>query len=84
MQREEIFKQLKGLLINEYGCEAINIVEEAQFHTDLEMDSLEIIELVMKVEDEFGVSIDHGTLEIKTVGQLVDLLVTLKSYGRSL
>ena len=51
------------------------ITLEARFREDLEADSLDLVELIMKFEDEFGGEIsDKEAQEIKTVGQAVEYL----------
>ncbi len=75
MDRAEIESKLKDLLVSELGLEADKITGDASFEEDLEVDSLGVVELLMAMEDEFGVKIpDEEAEEIGTVGQAVDLV----------
>ncbi len=75
MDRAEIESKLKELLVSELGLDADKITNEASFEEDLEVDSLGVVELLMAMEDEFGVKIpDEEAEQIGTVGQAVDLV----------
>lgn len=75
MERSEIESKLTELLVEELGLEADNITLEARFEEDLEVDSLGVVELLMALEDNFGVQIpDEEAESIGTVGQAVDLV----------
>lgn len=57
------------------GVDASKVTREASFADDLEADSLDLVELVMALEEEFDVSIDEEELQgVATVGQAYDLL----------
>ncbi len=75
MERAEIEAKLKDLLIEELGLDADKITMDAKFEEDLEVDSLGVVELLMALEDNFGVQIpDEEAESIGTVGQAVDLV----------
>ncbi|MDP8959229.1 MAG: acyl carrier protein [Actinomycetota bacterium] len=75
MDRGEIASRLEDLLVDELGLERDKISMEARFEEDLEVDSLGVVELLMALEDEFGVKIpDEEAEEIGTVGEAVDLV----------
>lgn len=75
MDRTQVAERLKEVLINELGLDADKITEEASFDEDLEVDSLGVVELLMALEDEFGVKIpDDEAEDIRTVGQAVDMV----------
>jgi acyl carrier protein len=77
MDRSEISNKLHTLLVSELGLDADKITDEANFEADLEDDSLGVVELLMAMEDEFGVKIpDEEAEQIGTVGQAVDLVQT--------
>jgi acyl carrier protein len=72
MEREEIFDKVKSVIVEQLNVEEDDVVEEAAFIDDLGADSLDIVELVMALEEEFGVSIpDEDAEGIKTVGDAV-------------
>ena len=69
MDRAEIESQLSGLLVDELGIERESITMDARFEEDLEVDSLGVVELLMALEDNFGVKIpDEEAEQITTVG----------------
>jgi acyl carrier protein len=75
MDRSEISSRLGQVLVNELGLDAEKINDEANFEDDLEVDSLGVVELLMALEDEFGVKIPDDEAEsIHTVGQAIDLV----------
>ena len=76
MDRSEIESRLSSLLVSELGLEADKITPDAKFEEDLEVDSLGVVELLMALEDEFGVEIpDEEAENIGTVGQAVDVVM---------
>lgn len=57
------------------SVEASQVTPEASFSDDLDADSLDLVELVMALEEEFDISIDESELDgIETVGQALDLV----------
>ncbi|MGZ5385190.1 MAG: acyl carrier protein [Acidimicrobiia bacterium] len=75
MDRSEIESRIKNLLVSELGLDGAKVSAEARFEQDLEVDSLGVVELLMALEDEFGVKIpDEEAEEIGTVGEAVDVV----------
>lgn len=75
MDRSEIETRMKNLLVSELGLDEAKITPDASFETDLEVDSLGVVELLMALEDEFGVTIpDEEAEQIGTVAQAVDIV----------
>jgi acyl carrier protein len=75
MDRAQVSDRLKEVLVGELGLDADKIRDDANFEEDLEVDSLGVVELLMALEDEFGVKIpDEEAEEIHTVGQAIDLV----------
>jgi len=75
MERPEVEAKLTELLVEELGLEADKIKLDARFEEDLEVDSLGVVELLMALEDNFGVQIpDEEAESIGTVGQAVDIV----------
>ena len=72
---EDIFERVKKVTVEELGVKPEEVVETASFTEDLGADSLDVVELVMAFEDEFGIDIpDEEVGEIKTVGDAVNYI----------
>lgn len=70
-----IFEKVKKIIVDELGLEASKITLEANLQEDLNADSLDAVELIMSIEDEFDIMIsDDVAMDIKTVGELVDFI----------
>jgi acyl carrier protein len=68
----DILERVKKVTIEELGVKEEEVVETASFIEDLGADSLDVVELVMAFEDEFGIDIpDDEVGEIKSVGDAV-------------
>ncbi len=75
MTKEEVFTKVKEIIIDQLGADEDDIVMEASFRDDLEADSLDLVELIMAFEEEFGGEIsDEEAQNITTVGQAVEYL----------
>jgi len=75
MERSEIESKLSDLLVEELGLDRDKVTTEARFEEDLEVDSLGVVELLMALEDGFGVKIaDEEAEQIATVGQAIDIV----------
>ena len=71
--REEVFERVKEVLSEQLGVDENEVSEEASFQEDLDADSLDLVELIMELEDQFGIkSSDEDAQKIQTVGQAVD------------
>lgn len=65
-------KKLQDIISNYLDIDPKSITEESSFK-DMEVDSLDMVEIVMEIEDAFGITIDE-TAEIKTVGDIIKLI----------
>ncbi len=75
MSTDEIYAKIKDIIVNMLGVDEAKVVMEARFREELEADSLDLVELIMAFEDEFGGEIsDEEAQQIKTVGQAVEYL----------
>ena len=75
MTREEVLELIRAHLSAELGVDASRIGEGTRFKEDLEADSLDLVELVMELEDRYGIRIpDEEAVKILTVGQAADFV----------
>ena len=75
--REEVFERVKEVLTEQLGVDENDVTEEASFQEDLDADSLDLVELIMELEDQFRIKIsDDDAQKIQTVGQAVDYVTT--------
>jgi acyl carrier protein len=75
MSSEEIFEKVKGIIIEQLGVADTAVTMEASFIDDLGADSLDIVELVMALEEDFDTEIpDTDAEKIVTVGDVVDYI----------
>lgn len=73
---QEKFERFKKCAVEVLSVSADQVVPEAKFADDLDADSLDLVELIMALEEEFGVEVPEEELEgIDTVGQAFDLVV---------
>ena len=73
---QELFARFVKCAVDVLSVDAAKVVPTASFGDDLEADSLDLVELVMALEEEFGVEVPEKEVEdIKTVGQAFDLIV---------
>ena len=75
--REEVYERVKEVLTEQLGVDESEITMEASFQEDLDADSLDLVELIMELEDQFGIKIyDEDAQQIQTVGQAVDYVTS--------
>ncbi len=73
----ETYDRIKSTVVELLGVDASKVTPEARFREDLEADSLDLVELIMAFEEEFGGEIsDEDAQKITTVGQAVDYIQT--------
>lgn len=76
---EEIFSQLKEIMVDELGIDGAEIKPESVLLSDLDINSLELMNLVMVVEEKYNIFLDEERLhDIKTVGDVVAYIAELK------
>lgn len=76
---EDIEQRIKKFIAGELGVNEADVKNESSFVDDLGADSLDTVELVMKLEEEFGVEIpDEDAEKITTVQQAINYVVARK------
>ena len=79
MSEKEIFQKLKTIVVDQLGVNEENVRMEATFVDDLAADSLDIVELIMNIEEEFDLEIpDNDTEKIVTIGDVVKYIEEYK------
>ena len=80
MKKEEMLARLKEIIIDRLNVEEDQIVPEASFVEDLGADSLDIVELIMGIEEEFDIEIpDEDAEKLTSVGEAMNY--TLAKLG---
>ena len=75
MSSEEILEKVKKIIVEQLGVAETSITMEASFIDDLGADSLDIVELIMALEEEFDMEIpDSDAEKVVTVGDVVDYI----------
>ncbi|RME43980.1 MAG: acyl carrier protein [Caldilineae bacterium] len=76
MNQDEVFAKVKAIVVEQLGVDEDKVTMNASFRDDLEADSLDLVELIMAFEEEFGGEIsDEEAQSITTVGQAVKYLM---------
>jgi acyl carrier protein len=71
------FERIRAIIVELLGVDSAKVVSEARFREDLEADSLDLVELIMAFEEEFGGEIsDEDAQKITTVGQAEEYIET--------
>lgn len=75
MVSEEIFEKIKQMLIDQLDVDENILTMDTDIANDLDADSLDVVELIMAIEDEFNIAIPDEKIEsIKTIGDLVKFI----------
>jgi acyl carrier protein len=78
----DTFEQIKKVIVDLLGVEADKVTPDASFREDLGADSLDLVELIMEFEEQFGATIsDEEAQQLKTVGQVVDYVEKRMAAG---
>ncbi len=77
MSDDANFERFKTCAVEVLAVDPAKVTREARFADDLDADSLDLVELVMALEEEFDVAVDEEELEgVETVGQALDLVTS--------
>lgn len=70
-----VFEKVKDILSKQFDVDSDSITSDTSLTDDLGADSLDVVDLIMSIEDEFGIEIpDEVAEQVKTVGDLVDFV----------
>jgi len=77
INREEALERVRSILVEQLGVDEEQVTDDASFQGDLDADSLDLVELIMELEDQFGLKIsDEDAQKIATVGEAGDYVTT--------
>ena len=77
MDEQEILEKIKAVVADKLDTDPTDIIESASFVDDLGADSLDVVELIMGLEDEFGIEIsDEEAENLRTVGDAVKFVAS--------
>ncbi len=75
MSEEEIFNKIKDMIADNFDVDKNKITENTNFMDDLDADSIDLVEFILQLEDEFGAEIpDDEAEKIKTIGDAVSYI----------
>lgn len=75
MSEEEIFNKIKDMIADNFDADKDKITENTNFMDDLDADSIDLVEFILQLEDEFGAEIpDDEAEKIKTIGDAVSYI----------
>jgi acyl carrier protein len=75
MSKEDILAKLKPIIADQLGVDEADVREDASFTEDLNADSLDLVELIMSLEEQFKLQIsDEDAEKITTVGEAVEYI----------
>jgi len=77
-----VAERVREIIVEQLGVNAEQVVPEAKFVEDLGADSLDTVELVMALEEEFGAEIpDEEAEKLTTVGEAIKYIEAMKAKG---
>jgi acyl carrier protein len=82
--RDDVVATMREVLASELDVEADKVNADARFKEDLDADSLDLVEVVLALEEKFGIEIpDDEIASVKTVGEAADLVIAKQNAAAS-
>ncbi len=82
MTENEIFTKITTIIEDHFDVSADKVTEQTNFKTDLDADSIDLVEFVLELEDAFGAEIsDEDAEQIVTVKDAVDYIASHQGYN---
>lgn len=80
MTEEEILKRIQTIFVDEFELEPDQLTREATIFDDLELDSLDAVDMVVALEKEFGVKVkdEESLRSIRTLDDLLQLILAIR------
>jgi acyl carrier protein len=73
--KDEIFKVVKDFLVNDFECAAEKVTLQTKLFEDLDLDSIDAVDLIVKLQQVTGKKIDPETFkQVRTIGDVVDAI----------
>jgi acyl carrier protein len=77
MDNDEAFEKFKQCAVEVLQVEPAKVTKEARFADDLDADSLDLVELIMALEEQFGINVEESELEgVETINQAFELVTS--------
>lgn len=78
MTRDEIFTEIRGILVKDFECEPEAVTPEARFREDLDFDSIDAVDLIVRLQNRTGIKVKAEDFQsIHTLGDVVDVICRL-------
>ena len=78
--REEVLERIRKTLSEEFECDPAKIVPEARFYEDLDLDSIDAVDLVVRLQNMTGLKVKAEDFKsIRTLGDVADVILKLAS-----
>lgn len=75
-----MLQRIKETLLEEFDCDESKIVPEARFYEDLDLDSIDAVDLIVRLRNEQNIEVSYDDFKsIRTIGDLADVLERLTS-----
>lgn len=78
MTKEEIFEEIKAILVKDFECEEGAVTPEARFREDLDFDSIDAVDLIVRLQNRTGIKVKAEDFQsIRTLGDVAGVIERL-------